>query len=283
MSRVYCSFPENYELIDAGGGRKLERWGEIVTIRPEHQAYFPAVLSLAEWQQQAHWEFIPQKPNSINGTWKCLKKGTPEQWLYRYMGVSANLETNSNKHIGVFPEQHYNWTYIRESLSEGQRFLNLFAYTGMASLIGRTTGAEVTHVDSMRGTLDKARQNMESSGLSDIKWVLEDALKFVKREVKRGNKYDLVQMDPPAWGLGAKGEKWQIEALLPTLLEEGMELLNPEGRLIINTYSPRVEQKEMERLIARLPKMKSAEVNELWMKSTTGKVLYFGIVARLTR
>jgi len=283
MSLVYSSFPENYELIDAGGGRKLERWGTVTTIRPENLAYFPAVLPNAEWKTLADWEFIPDKPASLNGKWKALKSNVPKEWMFHSKGIRMNLEITGNKHIGIFPEQHYNWQYITEHLQPEQRFLNLFAYTGAASLIGRTTGAEVTHVDSVRAMLDWARRNMELSGLNDIRWVLEDARKFVNRELKRGNLYDIVQMDPPAWGLGAKGEKWRIEDLLPDLIAEAIGLLKPKGTLIVNTYSPKIGLKDLKNMIAMLPVRCKNDVEELWMESTSGKRLFFGLVARITK
>lgn len=283
MSQVYCPFPENYELIDAGGGKKLERWGELITIRPEHQAYFPAGLKPQEWKALAHWEFVSDTPASLNGKWKALKPPVPKSWIFHSGDIHAQLELTSNKHIGIFPEQHYNWQFIAETLLPQQRFLNLFAYTGIASLVGRTTGAEVTHVDAVRAMLDWARLNMETSGLNDIRWVLEDARKFVNRELKRGNRYDLIQMDPPAWGLGARGEKWRIEDLLPSLIEEAGALLTSKGTLIINTYSPKIELKDLNRILQRLPREFTGEAKELWMESTSGKRLYFGLVARVKR
>jgi len=283
MSKIYSSFPENYELIDAGGGRKLERWGTIVTIRPEHQAYFAPALGAAEWKKQAHWEFLPEKPASLNGKWKALKPDAPKQWIFPTSGIRLNLEITGNKHIGVFPEQAYNWEFIRKQLRPENRFLNLFAYTGAASLVGRISGAEVTHVDSVRNMIDWARINMEASGLNDIRWVVEDARKFVNREIKRGNKYDLIQMDPPAWGLGSKGEKWKLEDLLPDLIKEGIELLTKKGTLIVNTYSPKVELEDLKQVIQLIDARVTAEVQELWMKTTTGKSLFYGLVARIKK
>jgi 23S rRNA (cytosine1962-C5)-methyltransferase len=283
MARIYSPFPENYALLDAGGGRKLERWGNVVTIRPENLAYFPASLKDAEWKQLADWEFLPDKPASLNGKWKALKPTAPKSWEFRSGDCCLQLEITGNKHIGLFPEQQYNWQFIREVLSPEKRFLNLFAYTGAASLMGRTTGAEVTHVDSVRAMLDWARVNMELSHLNDIRWVLEDARKFVNRELKRGNRYDLIQMDPPAWGLGAKGEKWRIEDLLPDLMQEAMGLLNKGGTLIVNTYSPKIELKDLQQIVRALPGKHTSTVEELWMESESGKKLFYGLVARISR
>ena len=284
MSKSYGVFPDQYELIDAGNSCKLERWGDIITIRPELQAYFTPAQSLAEWRKQAHWEFIPDSPASLNGRWKALRPNAPVSWLFTTSAsMQVQLETAGNKHIGLFPEQEINWRFIREQLDPGKRFLNLFAYTGAASLAGRMTGAEVTHVDSVRAMIDKARINMEATGLSDIRWVVEDARKFVQREIKRGNRYDLVQMDPPAWGLGTKGEKWKLENLLPDLIAEGMQILQPGGTLIVNTYSPKIELKNLRSLLQELDLHRQSETQELWLKTTTGKSLFYGLIARIKK
>jgi 23S rRNA (cytosine1962-C5)-methyltransferase len=202
--KSFSNFPENYELIDAGGGRKLERWGAVTTIRPEHQAYFGAVLSKKEWSNLADWEFIPKSEGSLQGSWKKLNPQAPEEWEFPTNSVTFLLRITTNKHLGLFPEQQINWEFISSNLNPSKRFLNAFAYTGAASVFGRKTGAEVIHCDSVKPMLEWGKQNQEISNLEGIKWVHEDALKFIQREVKRGNKYDLVQLDPPAWGLGAK-------------------------------------------------------------------------------
>lgn len=282
--KVFGTFPENYELIDAGGGRKLERWGEIITIRPEHQAYFKPGLSDAEWKRMAHWMFQPAKEGSLNGTWKALKEHAPKKWTVRMGNAVFNLEITSNKHLGLFPEQHINWEFITQFLTPEKRFLNAFAYTGAASIYGKITGAEVIHCDSMRGMLDWGRLNMESSNVYEIKWVLEDALKFIQREQKRGNTYDLIQMDPPAWGMGAKGEKWKLEELISPLIDACLLCLNPKGVLIVNTYSPKLDEAKSKQLLMPFKsRLKSAECNELWLTSTSGKQLYYGILTRLTK
>lgn len=280
--KIFTDFPENYELIDAGGGRKLERWGEVVTIRPEHQAYFSPALPKTAWMELADWEFIPQSETSLNGKWKKLKPHAPEIWGFQTAGFEFVLKITSNKHIGLFPEQYVNWKFIENTLQSDQRFLNAFAYTGAASVYGKKTGAEVLHCDSVKAMLDWGKINMEASGLQDIKWVLEDALKFIQREVKRGSKYDLIQMDPPAWGLGTKGEKWKLEELLPELLEQATQLLNPKGVLILNTYSPKVTIAKLNQ-ITRYYNGFNIKNEELWMKTSSGKELYFGIVTKLIK
>lgn len=280
--KVIADFPENYELIDAGGGRKLERWGPVTTIRPEHQAYFGAVLSRKEWADLADWEFIPKSEGALQGTWKKLNPKAPEQWLFSTSGLTFHLRITNNKHVGLFPEQHINWTFISDKLGPSKRFLNGFAYTGAASIFGRRTGAEVIHCDSVKPMLDWGYQNQVESNLEGIKWVHEDALKFIRREVKRGNTYDVVQLDPPAWGLGAKGEKWKLEELLGTLAGEALQLLNKSGVLILNTYSPKVDLNFIKNICQDLSiPSNRMEHSELWFKTNSGKELYYGIVTRI--
>jgi len=280
--KSFADFPENYELIDAGGGRKLERWGTVTTIRPEHQAYFGAVLSRNEWNNLADWEFIPKSEGALQGTWKKLNPQAPEEWIFSSAGLQFKLRITNNKHLGLFPEQQINWEFLSAHLNDSKRFLNAFAYTGAASLFGRKTGAEVVHCDSVKNMLDWGRQNQVESNLDGIKWVQEDALKFIRREVKRGNAYDIVQLDPPAWGLGAKGEKWKLEELLGSLISEALQLLSKSGVLILNTYSPKVDEAFIKRICQDLSVPSNRlENSELWFKTTSGKELYYGIVTRI--
>lgn len=281
--KVYSPFPESYSLIDAGSGFKLEKWGEIVTIRPEHQAYFKAENPLSEWRKTAHWEFVPTHEGGLNGTWKKLKEDAPSTWFIEVSGATFKLEITSNKHIGCFPEQNYNWEFISNFLTNDKKFLNAFAYTGCASVFGKKTGAEVLHCDSVKGMLDWANENQIASDLHGIKWVLEDALKFIERENKRNNHYDLIQLDPPAWGIGAKKEKWKLEALLPKLIEETLQILSPKGCLILNTYSPKVTIEDLQNISKKYSLQFTVDINELWMKSETGKNLYYGIISRFTK
>ena len=279
--RLYAEGWKDYELIDAGGGKKLERWGDVITIRPELQAYFKSEKPFTEWDQLAHWEFYESKGKA--GKWKRLKKDAPEKWMIKYKRLSFHLEIGQQKHIGLFPEQSVNWDYISGKLQEDMRFLNLFAYTGAASLAAREKQAETYHVDSVKQLISKAKQNMESSNLLNIKWVLEDALKFAEREVKRGNKYQGIIMDPPAWGLGANKEKWKLEDKLEELLKLAARLLDKKGFLILNTYSPAITLVELTKLFERNFKNGSYTISELWMKTQTGKDLFFGNLVRLEK
>ncbi len=279
QERLYTEFWKEYELIDAGGGKKLERWGSIITIRPEVQAYFKSGLTFAEWNEMAHFEFVSKSAQS--GSWKTLKKDTPTSWEIAFKSIKIQLELTKFKHVGLFPEQRINWDFISSHLNDEKRFLNLFAYTGAASCIAKEKGAETIHVDSVKQLISWARTNQELSGLSGIKWVHEDALKFAEREIKRGNKYDGIIMDPPAWGIGAKGEKWKLEDKLETLMMGAKELLNKDGFLILNTYSPTITKKDISRLSNKHFTGSKKEVKELWMKTTSGKDLYYGVLLRI--
>lgn len=280
-SREYGSAWPDYELLDAGDGKKLERWGEVVTIRPEIQAHFKTGWSFGQWQDMAHWEF--EELSSTQGRWKNLKPQAPEQWLIVYGTLSFGLKLTKFKHVGLFPEQQANWRFIEEHASAGQKILNLFAYTGAASLVARANGADVTHVDSVKQMLTWANENRERSALSDIKWVLEDALKFARRELKRGNRYDGIIMDPPAWGLGAKGEKWKLENHLSDLIETAHGLMNPGAFLILNTYSPQVGLVDLAKSFEPYFSANQAEIKQLWMQTTTGNALFYGNLLRAIR
>lgn len=279
QSKIFTEGWADYELIDAGGGKKLERWGKVITIRPELQAYFKSEWSFDKWYEMAHWEFVQKGAKS--GNWKRLKANAVDKWQISYEKLKFNLELTKFKHVGLFPEQRINWDFISAHLKEETKFLNLFAYTGAASCVARIKGAETLHVDSVKQLIAWANTNMESSRLLNIKWVLEDALKFAQREVKRGNKYHGIIMDPPAWGIGAKGEQWKLEDKIDELLATANDLLDEKGFLIVNTYSLQLDLKMLISLSKLYFSERKVEVRELWMKTTTGKELFFGNVLRV--
>lgn len=274
FEKLYAKSWNDYELIDAGGGKKLERWGEIITIRPELQAYFKSELPFSDWEKKAHFEFISRGGQS--GNWKVLKENSPLIWTIKWKEIKFQLELTKFKHVGLFPEQSINWEKISLLLNSKSKFLNLFAYTGAASLAAKSANAETIHVDSVKQLISWAKINQELSQLDNCKWVHEDALKFAEREVKRGNKYDGIIMDPPAWGIGAKGEKWKLEDQLENLISSAKNLLNKNGFLILNTYSPTIKINDIRRLANKYFDSKNIAVFELWMKTTTGKELYYG-------
>ncbi len=279
--RIFGAAWEDYELLDAGNELKLERWGKVVTIRPERQAYFEPELSFQQWKEKAHWLF--QEEKGQKGTWTPLKKNAPESWPLAYKELQFQLETTAFKHVGLFPEQRINWDFIEQHLSPDASFLNLFAYTGASSLSARKTGASVTHCDSVKQLVDWTNINQNLSGLEGIRWVLDDAMTFAKREVKRGNKYQMVQMDPPAFGLGKKGQKWKIENKIEELIELAHELLVPDGWLILNTYSPRLPFDELLKLVQAKYSKTPETAAQLWLKTSFGNRIYTGDLIRVQR
>lgn len=278
-TKIFTEGWADYELMDAGGGKKLERWGNVITIRPELQAYFKSEWSFEKWNELAHWEFV-QKGNK-SGSWKRLNPKAIDHWQISYNKLKFNLELTKFKHVGLFPEQKINWDFITKNLKSEGKFLNLFAYTGAASIVARNVGAETLHVDAVKQLITWAKVNMEESRLLNIKWVLEDALKFAQREVKRGNQYDGIIMDPPAWGIGAKGEQWKLEDKIDELLGTVAELMTEKGFLIVNTYSLQLDHKMLLALAQLYFSERKFEVRELWMKTTTGKELFFGNLLRV--
>ena len=249
---------KDYELIDSGNFEKLERFGQFVLARPEPKALWDKSLSASEWDRMAHTRFVTgagfgKSGKEDSGTWKMLKK-MPDQWYIKYgakdLDFKLRLGLTSFKHVGVFPEQAPNWNFIHSQSSrlvkkfkengkqELPKVLNLFAYTGAASLAARCAGADTTHLDSVRQVVTWAKGNMESSGLDNIRWVVEDALKFVKREVKRGKQYNGLILDPPAYGHGPDGEKWKLDELLFELLQNCAKIVAPEDAfMVLNLYS----------------------------------------------
>lgn len=279
-SKIFSTGWEDYELIDAGGGKKLERWGNIITIRPEIQAYFKSELPFSDWKKMAHWEFVEAK--SQTGIWKEMQTAPP-CWSIMYKKIKIKLELTKFKHLGIFPEQRANWDFLLNELEPNEKFLNLFAYTGIASCVAKSTRADVIHVDSVKNLITWAKENMVQSGLNDIRWVHEDALKFIQREEKRGNKFKGIIMDPPAWGIGAKGEKWKLEDQIDHLISTSSKLLTENGFLIMNTYSPSVDIGFLKDIFPLYFPENQIKINELWMKTSTHKELYFGNLVLIKR
>jgi 23S rRNA (cytosine1962-C5)-methyltransferase len=239
---------KDYELIDSGGFEKLERFGPYIISRPEPQACWNKSLSDEEWKGQAHAVFVKSNEKDFNadkGKWVFQKK-MPESWFvsyaYKEMKLTFRLALTAFKHLGLFPEQADNWNYIYNTLKSAQtknaQVLNLFAYTGGASLAAKAAGADVTHVDSVKQVVSWSKENMEASGLDNIRWIVDDALKFVKREARRGNKYHGIILDPPAYGRGPDGEKWVLEDGINELIKTCAEIRNEsQWFVILNLYS----------------------------------------------
>ena len=285
----------SYELIDSGNFEKLERFGEFILVRPEPQAVWDKSLSEEIWQKRASAIFRKTKGKDQlspeeRGDWQNTKK-MPEKWLMDYkqgnVKLKFKLSLSSFKHVGIFPEQAENWRFIAEKLNKMQteepaKVLNLFAYTGGASLIAKANGADVTHVDSVKQVISWSRENMEASNLSDIRWVIEDALKFVKREVKRGKKYNGIILDPPAYGRGPEGEKWILEEGLNELIKNCLELLHEKNFFfILNLYSMGFSAVIAETIIKQnYPNIPNPEMGELVLQDSFQKKLPLGVFYR---
>ncbi len=280
---------QDYELIDCGDFEKLERFGKYITIRPEPQAVWKKKYSYAEWEKQAHVKFVPK--SSSSGEWKALKK-MPDQWTISYpLGnteITLRLGLTSFKHVGVFPEQACNWDVIFDYLSplEKPKFLNLFAYTGGASVAARAAGADVTHVDSIKQVVNWAKENMQKSNLDNIRWMIDDALKFVKKEQRRGNLYQGIILDPPAFGHGPNGEKWKLEDNILEMIDSVLQILDPKQHLLIlNAYSLGFSALVPQNLLEPFAtKHKSnLSIGELYLDAKSGIKLPLGVWGRLEK
>lgn len=286
---------EDYELIDSGNFEKLERFGDYVTRRPEPQAIWQRSLEEREWQRLADASFLRDAKSDERGEWR-LKPGMPSRWSIRYdykqMHLKMRLALTSFKHVGIFPEQAENWNFIYDkvemlSTRKGRKpkVLNLFAYTGGATLAARAAGAETTHVDSVKQVVSWSRENMESSGLDGVRWMVEDALRFVKREVRRGNRYDGIILDPPAYGRGPEGEKWVLESHIGEMLAACAELLEREGAfLVLNLYSMGLSAMLARTAVRQaFGTPKEEQAGELYFADRQGKELPLGTYYRFVR
>jgi 23S rRNA (cytosine1962-C5)-methyltransferase len=291
-NQIKTETPQNwsaYQLVDSGGFEKLEKFGKYFLRRPEPQAAWDKSMPESEWERTAHATFVKEKGSQEKGEWVVNKK-MEDRWFMNYktdvLDLQFKLGLSSFKHVGIFPEQACNWDFIQEKIKvlpvETPKILNLFAYTGGASLAAKQAGADITHVDSIKQVISWSRENMEASGLNNIRWVVEDALKFVKREAKRGNKYNGIILDPPAYGRGPDGERWILEEQINELLKTVAEILDKENYfLILNMYSMGFSSLIVENLVkCSFKQEKNHEFGELFLEDSFQKKLPLGVFYR---
>ncbi len=279
---------KDYELLDCGDFEKLERFGELILIRPEPQAVWKKLWSESEWTKLHHIRFKGRSATS--GDWIKKNPKTADRWQVNYqnkdISINFRLGLTSFKHVGIFPEQAVNWDFIAEQIKRFKnpepKVLNLFAYTGGASLAAKAAGADTTHVDSIKQVVTWANENQELSNMKDIRWVVEDALKFVKREIKRGKKYNGIILDPPAYGHGPNGEKWKLEDHIQEMMQDVVQLLDEkEHFLILNAYSMGFSSVIIENLIkSSFPKVSNLNCGELFLPAKSGCKLPLGVFGR---
>lgn len=282
---------KEYELIDSGNFHKLERFGNLILSRPEPQAVWEPGLSIEEWEHRSDALFVKQKGTGETGEWK-LKPGVKDRWFIEYSSDSGlklkfRLGLTAFKHIGLFPEQASNWEFIYEQAKKSNhpKVLNLFAYTGAASLAANIGGADVVHIDSVKQVVTWANDNMELNGLNGIRWIVDDAMKFVKREVRRGNKYEGIILDPPAYGRGPEGEKWVMEERINELMFHCSQLLYPKNSyLVLNLYSMGLSSLIADSLITtHFGDCKKKEFGEFYFSDHYKKNLPLGTFYRMMR
>lgn len=276
---------KDYELLDTSAGERLERWGEVILIRPDPQIIWNTPKQLALWKQ-AHARY--RRSSTGGGAWQILKK-VPPVWKISYGDLRFQLKTMGFKHTGVFPEQAVNWDFTGNLIRNAPKplkVLNLFAYTGGATLACAQAGASVCHVDASKGMVAWARENAAASGLSDrpIRWLVDDCIKFVQREQRRRNRYDGIIMDPPSYGRGPGGEVWKLEEQLFSLVELCRSILSPDAKFfLLNSYTTGLSPSVMEYLLGVLlqkPMGGRVASDEIGLPVTsTGQVLPCGSTA----
>ena len=277
---------KDYELIDCSSGERLERWGEITLIRPDPQVIWQTKRAHPLWRK-ANARYL--RSSSGGGRWEVYG-GLPDVWQISYHTLRFNIKTMGFKHTGLFPEQAVNWDWCSERIREAGRpvkVLNLFAYTGGATLAAASAGASVTHVDASKGMVTWAKENAAASHLEDapVRWLVDDCVKFVEREIRRGNKYDGIIMDPPSYGRGPKGEIWKIEESIYPFVELAAQLLSDDALFfLINSYTTGLQPAVLSYMLsAVIQKKRGGEVqsSEIGLPvSSNGLVLPCGATGR---
>ena len=264
----------NYQLIDSGAGRRLERFGKYILNRPDPEVMWSKNLTESEWQK-ADAEFVNDKWISKARPSGLTKPNFPEKWQFEINDLLINLKLTPFKHVGIFPEQEFEWNLISKLTTNSSNILNLFGYTGVASLHALSVGAKVTHVDASRPAITWFKENQKLSGLEDkpARIIIDDALKFTAREIKRGVKYNAVIMDPPVYGHGPNGEKWSFSKNFPELLDNVSKILVKEPLfVIVNAYAISSSSTSIANIMQDKLKLFNGKINhgELTLKETSG-------------
>lgn len=277
----------DYELIDCGSFEKLERFGKYILIRPEQAAKWNKHLSSAEWLKAAHAKY--HETTKSTGSWEKYKK-MPDTWDISYKidnkDLYFNLKLKDFKHIGVFPEQEENWAYIYNTIKKVQsqklKVLNLFAYTGGASMAASKAGADVTHIESLKQNINWTKENMASSDIDNIRLLIDDAIKFVGKEIKRKSIYNGIIMDPPTFGIGAKGERWSLKKDFETLLSLVNQIIDKNLHfMVINTYTYGFNKADFTEIVkSSLPSIRKFNIEKIFLKDKFNNKLPAGIVLR---
>ena len=259
---------KDYEVIDTSNGEKLERWGDYILLRPDPQVIWDTPKKAKQWKKlNGHYH----RSNKGGGEWEFFH--LPKEWEIQYRDLTFRLKPFSFKHTGLFPEQAVNWDWCRDKIMEAKKknpnreikVLNLFAYTGGATISAAAAGAKVTHVDASKGMVTWAKENAVASGLVDapIRWLVDDCVKFVEREIRRGNKYDGIIMDPPSYGRGPKGEIWKIEESVFPFMQLAAQLLSEDALFyLINSYTTGLQPAVLSYMLSTIVKSRHGGVVE---------------------
>ncbi len=276
---------KDYELIDCSDGERLERWGDVILIRPDPQIIWKTHKLHPLWKK-ADARYL--RSSSGGGRWEVYKK-IPDRWTIDYKDLMFNVKPMGFKHTGIFPEQAANWDMVAECIKNAGRpvkVLNMFAYTGAATISALKAGAQVTHVDASKGMVQWAKENARSSSVEDksVRWLVDDCVKFVEREIRRGNHYDIIIMDPPSYGRGPGGEIWKLEDEVYGLCEKSVKLLTDDSLMfLISSYTTGLSPAVMEYILASLIKPEfggTASSDELGLPVTaSGGILPCGSAA----
>ena len=279
---------KDFEVLDTGDGEKLERWGDVILRRPDPQTIWPKA-DPALWRQAQAWYHRSDKGG---GEWEFFSR-LPEKWVIAHEALRFYVRPTGFKHTGLFPEQAANWVWMAEKLRQSGRkdlrVLNLFGYTGGATLACAQAGAHVTHVDAAKGMVQWAKENRELSQLPETscRWIVEDALRFVQREIRRGNSYDGILMDPPSYGRGPSGEVWKLENELYGLIDTGAQVLSPEPLFfLVNSYTTGFQASVLSNIIEKCVVSRfggQVDSQELCLPVSTGGVLPCGATGRWFR